>query len=136
MKLRLDLVVRLVRADFELHVDERRSEIRIIDQDLGGMSVTNDLEAVLNKIAARVERPLDAYDILYRDSTGTWDMVIVTKSLAGTFTAEVLVGPRGGALAEFVTSLRNSMTWPTPRSPWRRSTGSGNRPSMATPGSS
>ena len=109
MKLRLDLVLRLVRADFELHVDERRSEIRIIDQDLGGMSVTNDLEAVLNKIAARVERPLDAYDILYRDSTGTWDMVIVTKSLAGTFTAEVLVGPRGGALAEFVGSVRSSM---------------------------
>ena len=135
MKLWVDLVVRPLRADFGLHVDERRSENRIIDQDLGGMSLTNDLEAVLNKIAARVERPLDAYDILYRDSTGTWDMVIVTKSLAGTFTAEVLVGPRGGALAEFVASVRRSMTCPTPRSPRRRSTGSGTRPSMATTGS-
>ena len=110
MKLRLDLVVRLVRADFELHVDERRSEIRIIDQDLGGMSVTNDLANVLNAVAARADRSLDHYDILYRDSTGTWDMVIVTKSLAGTFTADVIVGPRGGALAEFVDSLRSSMT--------------------------
>ncbi len=110
MKIRLDLVVRTVRADFSLNVDEHRSEIRIIDKDLGGMSVTNDLERVLNMVATRVQRPLDAYDILYRDSTGTWDLVIVTKSLAGTFAGEVLVGPRGAALEEFVKSIRASMT--------------------------
>jgi len=110
LKIRLDLVVRLVRADFGLHVDEHRSEIRIIDQDLGGMSVTNDLANVLNVVSTRVERSLDHYDILYRDSTGTWDMVIVKKSLAGTFAAEVLAGPRGAALEKVVTSLRMSMT--------------------------
>ena len=110
MKLRLDMVVRLVRADFELHVEENRLEIRIVDQDLGGMSVTNDLENVLNLVATKVQRSLEDYDILYRDSTGTWDMVIVRKSLAGTFTAEVIVGPRGPELAEFMRGLRMSMT--------------------------
>lgn len=110
MKLRLDMVVRLVRADFELHVEENRLEVRIVDQDLGGMSVTNDLENVLNLVATKVQRSLEDYDILYRDSTGTWDMVIVRKSLAGTFTAEVIVGPRGPELAEFMRGLRMSMT--------------------------
>ena len=110
MKLRLDMVVRLVRADFELHVEENRLEIRIVDQDLGGMSVTNDLENVLNLVATKVQRSLEDYDILYRDSTGTWDMVVVRKSLAGTFTAEVIVGPRGPELAEFMRGLRMSMT--------------------------
>lgn len=110
MKLRLDMVVRLVRADFSLHADENRLEIRIIDKDLGGMSVTNDLENVLNLVATRVQRSLEDYDILYRDSTGTWDMVVVHKSLAGTFTADVIVGPRGPALEKFVKTLRTSMT--------------------------
>jgi hypothetical protein len=110
MKIRLDLVLRTVRADFALHVEENRLEIRIIDEDLGGMSVTNDLANVLNMVASRVQRSLEDYDILYRDSTGTWDMVIVSKSLAGTFTADVLVGPRGAVLQEFVKGLRMSMT--------------------------
>lgn len=110
MKLRLDMVVRLVRADFELHVEEHRLEIRIVDQDLGGMSVTNDLERVLALVATRVQRSLEDYDILYRDSTGTWDMVVVKRSLANTFTAEVIVGPRGPELAKFMRGLRMSMT--------------------------
>ncbi|MCK5317707.1 MAG: hypothetical protein KAJ55_07320 [Anaerolineales bacterium] len=110
MKLRLDMVVRTVRADFELHVDEHRLEIRIVDKDLGGMSVTNDLERVLALVATRVQRSLEDYEIFYRDSTGTWDLVIVKRSLANTFTADVIVGPRGPELEEFVKGLRTSMT--------------------------
>ena len=60
--------------------------------------------------AKAVGRTRDHYDIPYRDSTGTWDVVIVRKSLAGTFTAEVLVGPREGAVAELVEGIRMSMT--------------------------
>jgi hypothetical protein len=87
---------RTVRADFELLVDEPAKEIRIIDEDLGNMSVTNDLEAVLCDVAFSIDGPLSEYSIVYRDSTGTWDRIIVTphESLAHTFDVEVRPGPR------------------------------------------
>jgi len=84
-----------VRADFLLQVDEPAKLIRIIDQDLGGMSVTNDLEAVLREVSLQIDAALPEYSVIYRDSTGTWDAIIVKAHdvLAHTWTFEVRPGP-------------------------------------------
>lgn len=84
-----------VRADYSLQVDEPAKLIRIIDADLGEMSVTNDLEAVLCDVAREINETLDNYSITYRDSTGTWDRIVVTPHdvLAHTFDVEVRPGP-------------------------------------------
>jgi hypothetical protein len=84
-----------VRADYSLQVDEPAKEIRIIDADLGNMSVTNDLDRVLVDVAGLINESLDDYSITYRDSTGTWDRIVVTPHdvLAHTFNVEVRPGP-------------------------------------------
>jgi hypothetical protein len=84
-----------VRADYTFQADEPAKIIRIVDQDLGNMSVTNDLERVLCEVAFQVDEPLSAYAITYRDSTGTWDRIVVTPhaTLAHTFDVEVRPGP-------------------------------------------
>ncbi len=88
-------VRRPVRADYSLQVDEPAKEIRIIDADLGNMSVTNDLERVLCDVAFLINESLDSYSITYRDSTGTWDRIVVKphETLAHTFDVEVRPGP-------------------------------------------
>ena len=60
------------------------------------MSVTNDLERVLLEVSHHIEESLDNYSIVYRDSTGTWDRIIVTphETFAHTFEIEVRPGPR------------------------------------------
>lgn len=96
MKTKIDAKnCRPVRADYTMTVDENTREIRIIDEDLGNMSVTNDLERVLCDVAFDVFESLDSYSIVYRDSTGTWDRIIVTphESLAHTFDVTVRPGP-------------------------------------------
>ena len=50
-----------VRADYQLQVDELDRKILIVDEDLGNMSVTNDLERVLCDVAFHVEETLDKY---------------------------------------------------------------------------
>ncbi len=84
-----------VRADFTLQVDESAKMIRIVDQDLGKMSVTNDLARVLCDVAGQIDQDLDRYSITYRDSAGTWDRIVVTphETFAHTFNAEVRPGP-------------------------------------------
>lgn len=95
MKTMIDGQRRAVRADFKLEVDEEKNEIRIIDEDRGNMSVTNDLERVLCEVAFHIDGSLDDYDILYRDSTGTWGRIICTQhpTFAHTFNVEVRTGP-------------------------------------------
>ena len=95
-----------VRADFQLQVDEPAKRIQIIDEDLGNMSVTNDMEAVLREVSLNVDNPLPAYDIVYRDSTATWDRILVKAHAdrAHTWTFIVLPGP--GEPAE----IRDQMT--------------------------
>ncbi len=84
-----------VRADYSLQVDEPAKEIRIIDADLGKTSVTNDLAAVLADVSALVNESLDKYSIVYRDSLGTWDRIIVKADdiMAHTFNVEIRPGP-------------------------------------------
>ena len=95
-----------VRADYTLEVNESTKKIWIVDENLGSMSVTNDLERVLCDVALQIERPLSEYSIIYCDSTGTWDRIIVTpheslpssssqNSFFQTFNVEVRPGPRG-----------------------------------------
>lgn len=86
---------RPVRADFQLQVDEPAKKIQIIDEDLGNMSVTNDMEAVLRETSLQVDEDLSAYSIIYRDSTGTWDRILVKPHdvLAHTWTFIILPGP-------------------------------------------
>lgn len=57
----------------------------IFDQNLGGPSVTNDIEQVLARIAA-CGVDLDKRRIIYRDSEGRWDRVAT----------------RGGQFAHFI----------------------------------
>lgn len=85
-----------VRSNYTFQVDENAKIIRIVDQDLGNMSVTNDLERVLCDVAFQIDDTLDNYSITYRDSTGTWDRIIVTPHdvLAHTFDVEIRPGPR------------------------------------------
>ncbi len=104
---------RPVRADFTLDVDEEARKIRIIDEDRGGMSVTNDLERVLVEISYNLDRTLPDYEILYRDSTGTWDRVLVTPDdvFAHTFRVSVQPGPREPAeVRDNMVRIRKSMT--------------------------
>ena len=83
------------RADYTIQVDEPAKLIRIVDQDIGNMSVTNDLERVLADVADQVELSLSDYSITYRDSTGTWDRLVATAlDLENVFEVEVLPGPR------------------------------------------
>ncbi len=88
-----------VRADYTLQVDEPEKRIVIIDQNLGNMSVTNDLERVLCDVALKIQNSLHNYSIIYCDSTGTWDRIIVTPhdtfpcDLIQTFNVEVRPGP-------------------------------------------
>ena len=97
MKIELvtDRVIWPVRADYSLQVDEPAKEIRIIDADLGNMSVTNDLDRVLCDVAGLIDESLDKYSIVYRDSLGTWDRIVVTphETFAHTFNVEVRPGP-------------------------------------------
>lgn len=95
MKTTIDGQRRPVRANFKLEVDEPEKKIRIIDEDLGNMSVTNDLERVLCEVAFHIDGSLDDYSIVYRDSTGTWDRIICTQhpTFAHTFNVEVRPGP-------------------------------------------
>ena len=71
------------RSDYSFAVveilgDSRANEIvQIVDQDLGNVSVTNDIENILNQIQARLPRHPTEYVWIYRDSMETWDEVVV-----------------------------------------------------------
>lgn len=47
--------------------------IAIVDQDNGGMSVTNDIENVVYEISAKERLNPEQYLIVYEDSEGIWD---------------------------------------------------------------
>jgi hypothetical protein len=49
--------------------------LQIVDLNLGGRSVTNDIENVINEIYQKIGEEIKKYKILYRDSEGVWDGV-------------------------------------------------------------
>lgn len=52
---------------------EGRPAITIIDEDLGGKSVTNDIQYAIKRIEREKGIDADNYLIVYRDSNGDWD---------------------------------------------------------------
>jgi hypothetical protein len=69
-------------SDFTYHfnTDSGASILVIEDLDRGGMSVTNNMEAVLRFIKANSGVDLVNKKIVYRDTQGTYDGVRLAKS--------------------------------------------------------
>jgi hypothetical protein len=63
-------------ADYDYYFEENK--LKIIDLDLGGTSVTNDIEDVLTQIRLSEGDTILNKDIIYRDSDGNWDSVTPT----------------------------------------------------------
>lgn len=49
----------------------------IVDLDNGGRSVTNDIQKIINEIEDENNFFLDSFKIIYRDSQGIWDAVLI-----------------------------------------------------------
>jgi len=49
--------------------------LHIVDLNIGGKSVTNDITNVINEITETVGNKIRTLDIIYRDSEGIWDGV-------------------------------------------------------------
>jgi hypothetical protein len=63
-------------ADYDYYFEENK--LKIIDLDLGGTSVTNDIENVLTQIRLLEGDAILNKDIIYLDSDGNWDYVTPT----------------------------------------------------------
>lgn len=63
------------RADFlyRTEVLDGQKVLLIVDQNLGNMSVTNDIENVVEDIAGKENIYLNDHLIIYKDSMGMWD---------------------------------------------------------------
>ncbi|MDD3230533.1 MAG: hypothetical protein PHE09_15140 [Oscillospiraceae bacterium] len=63
------------KSDFTYHTTKARGIdiLVIIDLDQGGMSVTNNVEAVVRSITAELGESIYERPIIYRDSAGTYD---------------------------------------------------------------
>ena len=83
-----------VRADFDWRV--HGDLVKIVDLNLGNMSVTNDLENVLAALVGELPNPITQFRFIYRDTMGEWDHIRVRdhEVLAHTFEFEVVAGPR------------------------------------------
>lgn len=51
----------------------------IEDEDKGGMSVTNNIEGILDKIETDEKVDLAFFKIIYKDTMGVWDGISVFK---------------------------------------------------------
>lgn len=67
----------MTRANYTYGIADNTDEkiLWIVDSNLGNMSVTNDMENVLDEIEKRTQLPLKDYKIIYRDSMNNWDGV-------------------------------------------------------------
>lgn len=65
-------------ADWEI-VHITSAIVFLIDLDFGGRSVTNDAEAVF----AAVQETYPGKRVVYRDSTGRWDELVMEKGCIG-----------------------------------------------------
>lgn len=52
----------------------------IEDLDIGGKSVTNDIENVCNEIQQKLQGNILTYVILYKDSMGHWDQYNIKQN--------------------------------------------------------
>jgi len=64
----------MVRADYAYQIKEGfRTEIYIVDQNLGNMSVTNCIEDVVEEIKSKERITHNDLSVVYCDSEGVWD---------------------------------------------------------------
>lgn len=65
----------MTKANYTFEIEKFLSYnfISIVDLDQGGMSVTNDIENVVNEICQEAEINKGDYLIIYQDSEGIWD---------------------------------------------------------------
>ena len=59
------------KSDYEWGVDRDVVWVRDLDLDKGGMSVTNNIDAILQHLGQHL--PLKEYLLMYCDSRGVWD---------------------------------------------------------------
>jgi hypothetical protein len=65
--------MRIGKSDYTWKVTE--DVLHIEDLNLGGRTVTNDIENVINEIYQVIGEKIKGYKIMYRDSEGMWDGV-------------------------------------------------------------
>jgi hypothetical protein len=65
--------MKLTRSNYEWMIKE--GILCIVDQNLGGTSVTNDMENILTEIYLYSDNSIKKMGIIYRDSEGVWDGV-------------------------------------------------------------
>ena len=93
------------RADYgwsqsQVLTDSRSTTVlQIVDENRGEMSVTNDIENVLLEISEALpeDNPLSENAVIYRDSTGAWDEVVLDQ--VGNFQKFAAL-PRGRCFTE------------------------------------
>lgn len=59
--------------DYEITVRDKHDVLLIVDRDLGGISVTNNIEKIVDRIARENNIDPSGFKILYYDSDGIWD---------------------------------------------------------------
>jgi len=77
----MDAETSAAKSDYEWGIDSDVVWIR--DLDKGGMSVTNNMNAILEHLSQCL--PLQEYLLMYCDSTGTWDGLTYSGVTASFF---------------------------------------------------
>ncbi len=60
------------RASYNFRIIEDKKILSIVDNDQG-MSVTNDIENVIQDIKTISQEKLEGYKVIYQDTDGIWD---------------------------------------------------------------
>ncbi len=66
----------IFQSTFDIKLDSSVGLIEIIDLNLGGISVSNDMDNILNAVQDEGV-DLDNYRVMYRDGSGFWESVVV-----------------------------------------------------------
>jgi len=72
-----------METDYSYSIHE--NTILIMDEDLGGKSVTNNIVNVLKDISLNEGINPATYNIAYKDSMGYWDGVLLSKNGIASF---------------------------------------------------
>lgn len=75
------------RSDYAYHINSKHGQQALVIEDLdrGGMSVTNNIEAIIAEIADEIGTSIYQMPIVYRDSEGQYDGINGEKLRSDTF---------------------------------------------------
>lgn len=75
------------RSDYAYHINSKHGKQVLVIEDLdrGGMSVTNNIEAIIAEIADEIGTSIYQMPIVYRDSEGQYDGINGEKLRSDTF---------------------------------------------------